>query len=234
PESAKTRIFAHVQGHVIGSPERGGVGNSLAGDIEGGAVVDARADERQPHRNVYAIFNSKVFDRNQSLVVVLGNHNVELPAACPPEEGVAWPGAADVQPGFAGQVDSRFDDFDFFRAETSVFAGVRVQSCHRDTGLGDTSLQTGSLGQPDGLELTLDRDVIEYIPQGQMYGHQNDAQLWIGKHHGVRRGARALSQDLGMARKIHTPQLHGLLVERCRHDRPYVSGDGVVDGLIQI
>src|SRR3546814_14620043 len=46
---------------------------------------------------VHALFHAQVLDRYQTLVVILGDHNVELAFAGPHENRVARPWAADIQ-----------------------------------------------------------------------------------------------------------------------------------------
>ena len=46
------------------------IGAAGAGDIEGGAVIGRRADERQAERDVDAVVEGERLDRDQRLIVV--------------------------------------------------------------------------------------------------------------------------------------------------------------------
>ena len=48
--------------------------NAASGDIEGSTVVDAGTAERQPDRDVNALVDAEVFDRDKALVVVLRHY----------------------------------------------------------------------------------------------------------------------------------------------------------------
>src|SRR6266571_7321939 len=75
-----------------GHPYRGRhalpAGDALARDVERGPVVDAGAHEREPQRHVDALVEARQLDRDVALVVVHGDHEVELAARRPPEERV--------------------------------------------------------------------------------------------------------------------------------------------------
>ena len=76
------------------------VGDALADDVEGGAVVDGGADDRQAERDVDAgevvplaggrvDLEAEQLDRDVALVVVVGDHGVVLAGAQLHEHGVA-------------------------------------------------------------------------------------------------------------------------------------------------
>ena len=51
------------------------------GDVEGGAVIDRGADDRQAQRHVHRLAEREQLDRNQPLIVIAGDDDVELAAA---------------------------------------------------------------------------------------------------------------------------------------------------------
>ncbi len=89
------------------APGPGGVtarapGPAGAGQVERGAVVDAHPNKRQTQRDVHAAFQAKKFYGDQTLVMVLGDHDVELAAARPHKDrvGRVWPRRLDAfRPG---------------------------------------------------------------------------------------------------------------------------------------
>lgn len=65
---------------------------SAARNIERRTVVDRGADKRQADGDVNAVIHPEIFHRDQALVVILGDHNVELPAPGAHKNGIAGPG----------------------------------------------------------------------------------------------------------------------------------------------
>src|SRR5690606_33810135 len=144
-------------------------------NIEGRAVVDAGAYEGQAHRYIDALVNAHVLDRNKALVVVLGNHDVEFAPAGAHEHGIPWPGATGINTGGPGLFDGRRNDVDVFPSETSFFTGMRVQSGHCDTGLGNARLDAGTMGKPYGLQLKVLGDQGADLAERNMYGGHDNA-----------------------------------------------------------
>jgi hypothetical protein len=56
------------------------VGDALARDIERRPVIHRRADDRQPQRHVHRAPERQQLHGNQPLIVVAGDHRVELAA----------------------------------------------------------------------------------------------------------------------------------------------------------
>ena len=71
----------------------GRIGDAFAGDVERGAVIDRRADDRQAERDVHRVTEREQLHGNQSLIVIAGDHRVELAPRRAHEHGVAgqWP-----------------------------------------------------------------------------------------------------------------------------------------------
>src|SRR5215216_5923748 len=65
-------------------------------DVEGGAVVHARAEEREPHGHVHPALEAHQLYGDVSLVVVLHHHHIELPLSGAGKDRVGRVGAADV------------------------------------------------------------------------------------------------------------------------------------------
>ena len=74
---------AELLGRLDRDDEAGGRRDALAGDVERGAVVDAGADDRQAERDVDALVEAEVLDRDQALVVVLRDDDVEARPRAP-------------------------------------------------------------------------------------------------------------------------------------------------------
>ena len=65
-----------------------------AGDVECGTVVDRGPDDGQAQRHVHRLAERQQLDRDQPLIVVAGDHDVELAPMRPDEHGVARQRAA--------------------------------------------------------------------------------------------------------------------------------------------
>jgi hypothetical protein len=106
------------------------IGPPGTSDVERRAVVGARATYRQAQRDVDALVNAEILDRNQPLVVVHRNHHVEFPrfaCACtrPHEDGIRWERTADIHTGPSRRFDRRRNDVDFFPPKEAALPGVR-------------------------------------------------------------------------------------------------------------
>src|SRR5262245_6999469 len=95
-------------------------GAPLAGPAERGPVVGRGADDRQSDRRVDAALEAEHLDRDVALVVVLRDADVELALVSAREEGVAGPGAADVDPLGPRRLDRGRDLLDVLAAEQAV------------------------------------------------------------------------------------------------------------------
>ena len=69
------------------------VRDTLADDVEGRPVINARPHERQTDSDINAAFKTEVLEWNESLVVVLGDDDVEMALTCTQEHRVRWPWA---------------------------------------------------------------------------------------------------------------------------------------------
>ena len=78
------------------------VGDALAGDVEGGAVIDRGAVDRQAERDVHRGVEGDELDRDVALVVVLGDDQVEGAVVGAVEDGVGGDRALHVDAFGAG------------------------------------------------------------------------------------------------------------------------------------
>src|SRR3954452_15385639 len=104
------------------------VGDALAGDVEGGAVVHRGADDRQAEGDVDAAQRvpgagfridgeAQQLDRDVPLVVVHGDHGVELAGVQLHEDGVAGNRTNHVEAIGDAPLDHRCADVDVLAAE---------------------------------------------------------------------------------------------------------------------
>src|SRR4051794_20816171 len=108
------------------------VGDALAGDVEGGAVVHRSADDRQAEGDVDAAQRvpgagfridgeAQQLDRDVPLVVVHGDHGVELAGVQLHEDGVAGNRPNHVEAIGDALLDHRCADVDVLAAEQPAF-----------------------------------------------------------------------------------------------------------------
>src|SRR5436190_4710583 len=121
PRSGELRREQHGRDHALG------IGFASARDVERRSMVDRRADDRQSERHVDRGAEGQQLDRYQSLIVVAGDHDLELAALCADEEGIGRKRTGDVDAACAACGDRRRDDVALLAAEQPVLAGVRVE-----------------------------------------------------------------------------------------------------------
>src|SRR5689334_12342641 len=127
------------------------VGLAGAGDVEGGAVVDAGADHRQAHGDVDACLEAEHLDRAVPLVVVHRHDEVEVPTAGAEEHGVGGERSEYVDALAARLLQSRGDLLLLLAAaEEAVLPGVRVDAADRDAGVLDAGLDQGVVAAAHG------------------------------------------------------------------------------------
>ena len=119
------------------------IGNPFAGDVEGRAVVDGGADDRQAEGDVDAgevhpfagggiDLEAQQLDRDMPLIVIHGDDGVVLAGAQLDEDGVAGDRADDIEPVFDRLGDRRRGNVDILPAEQAAFAGMRIERRDRD------------------------------------------------------------------------------------------------------
>ena len=173
-----------AEGVVDGGLQAGRVGLALPGDVERRAVVGTGAHEGQAQRDVDALVQAQVLDRNQALVVVLRHHHVEAALARLHEDRIAGPGAAGVDALAPRGLDGRQDDAGFLVAEQPAFAGVRIQARHRHARRGHAQRAPALVRQPDGRHLRVEIGALDGLAQRTVDGHEHGGDDVVGQHHG--------------------------------------------------
>src|SRR5438132_1743127 len=104
-----------------------------AGDVECGAVVDRRANERQADRDVHPGFETEDLYRTVALVVIHRDDEVEITAARAEEERVGGQRAFDLDATRARRFDTRQELLLLLApAEQTALTGVRIDPADRD------------------------------------------------------------------------------------------------------
>jgi hypothetical protein len=144
-----------------GGEQAGVVGGAETGDVEGGAVIDAGADEGQADGDVDAVFDPEVLDGDEALVVVLGHHGVEGSGAGSHEDGVGGPGSADVDAFAPRGFDGGGDDVQVLTAEQAVLPCVGIEAGDSDAGGGQAAAPQRAMGETDDVEYARGGDRID-------------------------------------------------------------------------
>src|SRR5262245_18600941 len=90
-------------------------------------MIDRGPDNRQPERDVHRLSEGEQLHRNQPLVVIAGDDDVEFAARGAQEHRVAVKRARDVDAALSASRDRWADDGFFLPPEETVLAGVRVE-----------------------------------------------------------------------------------------------------------
>ena len=124
----------HASCETHGGFHVGGVGDVLAGDVEGGAVVDGGADDGDAEGDVDGGLEVDELHGDVALVVIHGDDEIEFAAQAADEDGVGGVGAGAVDAQLAGLFDGGGDDGGVLGAEEVVLAGVGIEAADGDAG----------------------------------------------------------------------------------------------------
>ena len=124
----KERLWGLLSDIVIETPNLSGfpltddemlerIRNSPAGNVVGGTVGDARPHQRQTDTEVDGMFATQELQRDVSLVMVHGDHAVELALAGAHEQRVGRPGTGNVESLLPGTNHGRLDNPGFLITE---------------------------------------------------------------------------------------------------------------------
>src|ERR1035437_2446959 len=122
----------HFGGHAHSLLHAARVGAVFSGDVEGRAVIDGGADDRNAERDVHGFFEVDQFHRDVALIVVHGDDQVKGAANRLQENrvGSVRPAAGNA---LGARGSDRWDDDSLFLvAEKAMLAGVRVQAADGD------------------------------------------------------------------------------------------------------
>src|SRR5699024_2331527 len=110
-----------ADGCPIGRAHRAGIGDSLPGDVEGGAMIDRGPQDRQTHCHGYRSIEVEGLRGDVALVVVLGENAVE-PAGQPlMEDRIGGDRSRDLEVSCSiHPLDCGAQDLDLLIAEGSV------------------------------------------------------------------------------------------------------------------
>ena len=164
----------------------------------------------------------QVLDRNQALVVVHRDHDIELARAGAHEDGIGRMRSTDIEPFGPRLLHRRCDLLDFLAAEQAALARMRIDAGDRDARRASELARQMRGRDAQGLQHIGRRHRFERIAQRDMDADQHGAQLVVRQHHahwqlGDRtaqvRGRQRL-QEFGMAGMFDPGRGQRLLVDR--------------------
>ncbi len=190
-----------------------GIGAILAGDVEGGAVIDAGADDRNAERDVDRAFEIDQLHRNVTLVMILGDDQIVGAADGLQEHSIrrVRSGASDA--ARAGRLDCGQDAALVFIAEKAVLAGVRIEAADGDARTLVAEKPHRFIAEFDGAQDTFDRGVT-CLAKRDVGGDVDRGELLAAKQHAAFAGAAEFGDVLGMAGEGAAGQGDGFLIER--------------------
>ena len=207
-----------------------GIGAVLPGDVEGGAVIDGRADDRQAERDVDGGSEGEQLHRNESLVMVAGHDRVELAAGGADEDGVAGDRAGHVEPLASQRGDDRRDHGVVLGPHQAVLAAVRVEAGDGEARPGAAEGRQRRGGDADGRGQQLRRQRPRHVGDRDVHRRQRHLEpLGVEEHHRAPRAGQ-VAEQVGVTLPRQAGEGERLLVHRRRGDGIDAPGPRVGDG----
>jgi hypothetical protein len=159
-------------------------------------VIDGRPDDRQPERHVHRSSEGEQLDRDQPLIVIAGNHGIELATHGADEYRVTRQRPLDADAPFARGGNGRHEHILLFVTQQPVFSGVRIQSGERQPRRGDAEPRQLLRGQRDDLVEQRARQRARHIRQRHVHGGQHHLQRLGPEHHGHAAAAGQVAEQI--------------------------------------
>jgi hypothetical protein len=138
--------------------------------------------------------------------VITGHHHVELAAARADKDSIARKRPRHVNPGGAARFNGRYDRGLFFAPEQAVFAGVRIQSGHRDARRRDAEARKRARREHDGGLERRPGERARHIGERDVHGRQHDAESVGVEHHRDVGRPGQMRQQIGVSRSTAGPR----------------------------
>jgi hypothetical protein len=112
---------------------RADVGDAAPRDVVGGAVRGRANGEREPADQGDAALEPHQLHRDLALVVVHGEHGVEIAVPRPQENRVGRERALDGNIQFGGSAHRGLEEVNLLSAEVPALSGMRIERCDGDS-----------------------------------------------------------------------------------------------------
>lgn len=213
-ERGISRGLGQVAGEADGGQHGGWIGQAAAGDAEGGAVIGTGPGFGQPERDVDRRLEIQQFERNQSLVVIHGDHGIEVPAGRVAEHRVGNRRAGENTGVKRVETpDGRGDDAGFLIAKSPAFAGVGVQPGDGDAGPGNAATVQEPVGELADAHDALRREQRGHGGQGLVDGSKAHRQGRPGEEHAEVRHAKRMGEKFRLPGKRKPDRLERVLAD---------------------
>src|SRR5690606_26214285 len=167
-------LGAQAGGQLDGLDQAGLVGHTLAGDVEGGPVVDGGADDGETYGDVNTLIEVEALEDRVALVVVHGDDEAVASLGGPGEGDVGRERPVNGDPRRAGLLHRGPDGHLLLVAEEAPFARVGVQAGNGD---GRFLLAQGfgqQVGETDLGQDPFFGDPLDGFPEADVGGHVED------------------------------------------------------------
>ena len=191
-----------------------GSATSCAGDVERGAVIDRGADDRKAERDVDRVTEREQLDGNQTLIVIAGDHRVELPLRGAHEHGVAGQRPLDLNAARARGLDGGTDHGALFLAEQPFLSRMRIQAGDRQTRARDPESRQLPRREIDRAVHDLARQDRRHLRQRHVHGGEHDLERLGPEHHRDAGAAGEMAKQIGVALPGQTRARERELVDR--------------------
>lgn len=207
------------------------MGFALPGDVEGGAVVHAGADDGEAKGGVYGGFEGDHLHGDVALIVIHADHGIEFLTAGRGEGGVGGHGAGDVN-AFGGSGFQCGDDEAFFFTftEQAVLAGVGIQAADEQLRSVAADEAQGVVGEFDDFEDAFAGDELGHFVVADVDGDKAAGDRLRVLHHAGAGGVHALGEDLGVTGELVAGGVEGFFVQRRGGDAVDFTGESGLDG----
>ena len=203
-------------------------------------MVDRGAHDGQAERHIHAGAEARKLEHRQALVVIHGEHAIDVGEQARLEQGVGRVRAARFDAERADAFERRGDEVAFLGTQMPAFARMRVEAGDGDARLGDAEFGAQIVLDDDQrLNQAIDAQGIGHGAQRQMGGGERHAQHARGdrgargQHHDHALDAATRCQVFGMAGEGRSGIVDDALVHRRGHDRGVAAGACAVDGFVE-
>ena len=177
-------------------------------------------DDRQAQGDVDRFAEGDQLDRDQSLIVVAGDHRVERAGGGATEDRVGRDRAGDVDAGGAAPLDGRREDAALLAADEALFPGVRIEAGEGEARARHAEARQLVVRQADRGVDALRGEEPRDIGERDMHGGEDDVQTVRVEQHPDIGGVREVRQQVGVAAPGQAGGGPGRFVDRG-------GGDGV-------
>ena len=207
----------------------------LARDVIGGAVAAGDHRHGLAAGDGDAAVEALELQCDLALVVVHGDHTVEVAVEGLDEQDVGGEGTHGVHAVLLGLLDGGADHIDLLPAAQPALAAVGIQGRHADAGIFIAGHLQGGVAQGDGPEDLLHGQVVADLLDGDVAGGAGGphAAGHVDLAEGLVRHAEQVGHDVVLALILAAGQLHPVLVEGGEAEALQLAALTQVDGQLQ-